>query len=162
MHSSCPCCSGRAFDACCEPVLAGMPARTAESLMRSRYTAFAVGDAGYLETTSSGQAAVDFDRAAFEAQMAETEWLGLEIKSTRDGGEDDASGMVTFAARYRYGGQVFTMVEASEFIRVDGAWRYDHGHIVEDIQMPERVAKVGRNDPCPCGSGTKFKKCCGK
>lgn len=22
--------------------------------------------------------------------------------------------------------------------------------------------KVGRNDPCPCGSGKKFKKCCGK
>jgi len=26
---------------------------------------------------------------------------------------------------------------------------------------PARVSKVGRNDPCPCGSGKKFKKCCG-
>ncbi|MBM3706477.1 MAG: hypothetical protein FJW66_08135, partial [Actinobacteria bacterium] len=27
---------------------------------------------------------------------------------------------------------------------------------------PVRVQKVGRNDPCPCGSGKKYKKCCGK
>lgn len=129
--------------------------------MRSRYTAFAVGNADYLERTSCGRAAADFDRAAFEEQMADTEWLGLEIKSTRDGGEHDATGMVTFAARYRYGGQEFTMVEASEFIKVDGAWRYDHGNVVRDKQMPMSAQKVGRNDPCPCGSGAKFKKCCG-
>ena len=27
---------------------------------------------------------------------------------------------------------------------------------------PIRVEKVGRNQPCPCGSGKKYKKCCGK
>ena len=29
-------------------------------------------------------------------------------------------------------------------------------------QTPKRVQKVGRNDPCPCGSGKKYKQCCGK
>ena len=29
-------------------------------------------------------------------------------------------------------------------------------------QTPKRVKKVGRNDPCPCGSGKKYKQCCGK
>ena len=29
-------------------------------------------------------------------------------------------------------------------------------------KQPRRVQKVGRNDPCPCGSGKKYKKCCGR
>ena len=39
------------------------------------------------------------------------------------------------------------------------------GIIEEDIEKPSLegidLSKVGRNDPCPCGSGKKFKKCCG-
>ena len=33
-----------------------------------------------------------------------------------------------------------------------------------DVKQPAKVAgkKVGRNDPCPCGSGKKYKHCCGK
>lgn len=29
-------------------------------------------------------------------------------------------------------------------------------------KKPKRVKKIGRNDPCPCGSGKKYKNCCGK
>ena len=29
-------------------------------------------------------------------------------------------------------------------------------------KQPRKVVKVGRNDPCPCGSGKKFKQCCGR
>jgi uncharacterized protein YecA (UPF0149 family) len=29
------------------------------------------------------------------------------------------------------------------------------------IQMPINRVKINRNDPCPCGSGKKYKKCCG-
>ena len=41
------------------------------------------------------------------------------------------------------------------------------GKAVEDPnkikkKQPKRVQKVGRNDPCPCGSGRKYKQCCGK
>jgi SEC-C motif-containing protein len=36
-----------------------------------------------------------------------------------------------------------------------------HGGEVNPKDPPRRVEKVGRNDPCPCGSGKKFKKCCG-
>lgn len=38
------------------------------------------------------------------------------------------------------------------------AWRERQGAIVEPVAA---VTKVGRNDPCPCGSGKKHKKCCG-
>jgi uncharacterized protein YecA (UPF0149 family) len=30
------------------------------------------------------------------------------------------------------------------------------------VQMTNNEEKIGRNDPCPCGSGKKYKKCCGK
>jgi preprotein translocase subunit SecA len=34
--------------------------------------------------------------------------------------------------------------------------------VMQEKQRPVRVAeKVGRNDPCPCGSGKKYKRCCG-
>ena len=32
----------------------------------------------------------------------------------------------------------------------------------EAKKAPKRVNKIGRNDPCPCGSGKKYKQCCGK
>jgi len=34
-----------------------------------------------------------------------------------------------------------------------------HGLPAQPDQLP---SKIGRNEPCPCGSGKKFKKCCGK
>ena len=41
------------------------------------------------------------------------------------------------------------------------------GQAVEDKAKtkkaePKKSTKVGRNDPCPCGSGKKYKQCCGK
>ncbi|MEW6066865.1 MAG: preprotein translocase subunit SecA [Nitrospirota bacterium] len=38
---------------------------------------------------------------------------------------------------------------------------YNRGEGDSNIQPARRDKKIGRNDPCPCGSGKKFKKCCG-
>ena len=43
---ACPCGLGDDYESCCGRFHAGAPAPTAEALMRSRYSAFAVGDAG--------------------------------------------------------------------------------------------------------------------
>ncbi|MCL2318567.1 MAG: SEC-C metal-binding domain-containing protein, partial [Treponema sp.] len=32
----------------------------------------------------------------------------------------------------------------------------------EVVTVVRSAPKVGRNDPCPCGSGKKYKKCCGR
>jgi uncharacterized protein YecA (UPF0149 family) len=38
---------------------------------------------------------------------------------------------------------------------------YDSGEEIAGRVLPIRTTpKIGRNDPCPCGSGKKFKKCC--
>lgn len=157
--TQCPCGSGRSFESCCGPFLAGAPAPTADALMRSRYTAYARGDADYLQRTSAGEALIGFDRADIENSFRSTEWLGLEVHKVEAGQAANAIGHVTFTARFRRDGRVHALSERSEFRRIDGAWRYFNGEAVRSRQTP--APQVGRNDPCPCGSGRKYKKCCG-
>ena len=125
--------------------------------MRSRYTAYTRGDIHYLERTLAPESRGDFDRASAQAWAEQAEWLGLEILSTKAGMPGDNSGVVEFVATYRQAGQTIAHREVSQFRRdADGAWFFVRGAV-----KTSSIAKVGRNDPCPCGSGKKFKKCCG-
>ncbi|WP_280403986.1 YchJ family protein [Nocardia brasiliensis] len=121
----CPCGRGEAFDDCCGPVLNGKrAAATAEALMRSRYTAFAVGDSEYLKQSwhpRTRPAEVDLDPGQ--------RWLFLEILRTADGGLFDESGLVEFVAHYRADGTRGSLHEVSRFLRADGAWVYLDGEI---------------------------------
>ncbi|MBI5163937.1 MAG: YchJ family protein [Magnetospirillum sp.] len=153
----CPCGSGRGLDDCCGPLLAGAPAASPEALMRSRYTAFAVGNLDYLETSLAPEAREDYDKAETESWAKETTWQGLEVRSSE---EDGDGGSVEFVARYKFHGKTYAHHELARFRRQDGRWMYVEG--LMNPKGPQRVAsKVGRNDPCPCGSGKKSKKCCG-
>lgn len=158
--SICPCGSGKALDDCCGPYIAGAPAPTAEALMRSRYSAFVLGRFDHIERTHAAEASEDFDRAELEQTAREVDWIGLEILSTDGGGEGDDTGAVEFAARYSKDGGEQVHHELSLFRRENGAWKYADGKF-NPAPPPRRVDKVGRNDPCPCGSGKKYKKCCG-
>lgn len=154
----CPCGSGKPFEFCCGPLIAGRPAPTAEALMRSRYSAFVIGNLDYLQKTSAGEAALKFNRAELALSLPSTEWLRLEINGTEDGQVGDQSGSVTFRVRFRENGRLHVQGERSEFRRIGGEWRYVRG----DVEIrPDASVRVGRNDPCPCGSGKKFKKCHG-
>jgi SEC-C motif domain protein len=130
----CPCGSGRSLADCCLPLLSGSShARTAESLMRSRYSAYVLGNAEYL--------AASWHVSTRPPQLdagTNVEWLGLQVLSCRAGMENDTRGSVEFIARYRLQG-----IEAQN----------------GDMKT---TAATGRNDPCGCGSGKKFKKCCGR
>ena len=126
--------------------------------MRSRYTAYVRGDADYLQRTSGGEVLIRFDRADVLQSFASTEWLGLEIRKVEAGDISDSVGHVSFTARFRQGGMTHALFERSEFRRVGGDWRYCSGEV--DVTSAPATA-VGRNDPCLCGSGKKFKKCCG-
>lgn len=119
----CPCRRGEPFDACCGPILAGdKPAPTAETLMRSRYTAYVVGDVDYLLRSwhpSTRPADLELD--------ADQRWLFLEIVGTQRGGLFDDNGTVEFIAHYKLDGTRDAMHELSTFVRVDGAWVYLDG-----------------------------------
>lgn len=161
----CACGSGAAFAACCGPLIGGAPAGTAEALMRSRYTAYVLKDMSHIERTQAAETRLTFDRLAAARTAGTVEWTGLEILATSGGGVADDSGTVEFAAHHRHGGQAHVLREISRFRREQGRWVYVDGQVSVEGETPGTAragtAKVGRNAPCPCGSGKKFKKCCG-
>jgi len=156
--TQCPCGSSLDLALCCGRYHAGEAAPTAEALMRSRYAAYALGRLDYIAATCAGPAGLAFSRAEAEVSQLGTQWLGLKIVSTRKGRAGDSDGTVGFIARYRHNGADAALAETSEFRRIDGRWLYWD-------RLPEvttaRAPVPGRNDPCSCGSGRKFKKCCG-
>jgi SEC-C motif domain protein len=125
--------------------------------MRSRYTAYVRGEIDYLVSTHDASTRDNIDRAATEAWSRDTEWQGLEILATEAGGESDDKGVVEFVVRGSTKGRPFAQRERSRFVKRDGAWFYVDGK----LQLATAPAKPGRNDPCPCGSGTKYKRCHG-
>ncbi len=153
--SPCPC-GGGALAGCCGPLLAGeREAPTAEALMRSRYCAYVRHDADYLLRTWHPASRPD----GFEFQDV-IQWQGLTIVATESGGPGDTTGQVEFIASYQVEGRFGQLHERSDFRREGGVWYYVDG--VEVKGRPVTVVKVGRNDSCPCGSGRKYKRCCGR
>jgi SEC-C motif-containing protein len=157
---SCPCGTGRPFEACCGPYLAGALPPTAEALMRSRYTAYARGEVDYVFGSHDPATRKDIDEAAVAKWSRESQWLGLEVRATERGGVDDDEGTVEFVARWRDNAGEQRHHERSLFRRVDGRWFYVDGQMVKGAPAV-REERPGRNDPCPCGSGKKYKKCHG-
>lgn len=127
--------------------------------MRSRYTAFTRADVDYIEKTTDPAHRSTFDRAGTTEWAKQSTWLGLQIVASEAGEKNDKRGMVEFIASYEFNGQKQDHHERSEFKKRDGEWFFVDGKLV---QQPFRAElKVGRNDPCTCGSGKKYKKCCG-
>lgn len=159
--SACVCGSGRDFDDCCGPILDGQPAPTAEALMRSRYAAHTLCKIEHIERTNTPEANVDFNPLDSERFAEQAEWVDLKILNTVDGGPEDETGSVEFLFRYKLNRQLHMHRELSQFCRRDGLWLYESSDM-NPKGAPLRVEKQpGRNDPCPCGSSKKYKKCCG-
>jgi SEC-C motif-containing protein len=133
---------------------------TAEELMRSRYAAYASGDVDYIVHTHDPDRKHEVDRKNTEAWSKQSEWLGLEILRTEKGGPQDDTGEVEFVARYRARGVTVNHRERAEFRRHAGRWVFVDGKEIAGPPVRREEPRVGRNDPCPCGSGKKYKKCC--
>ena len=160
--TDCPCGSAKNYAICCEPIVSlKIPAPTAEALMRARYSSYAKSRIDFIETTHAPESRADFDRKASEKWAAQSRWLGLEILATKDGGADDASGVVNFVARYETGGERFEHREIATFRKDRGAWTFVEGKSPKPDTVVKTGPDLGRNDPCHCGSGKKFKKCHG-
>ena len=123
----CPCGSGLPYDECCGPLHAGAAtAATAEALMRSRFSAFAVGDATYLLRTwhpSTRPSELETD--------ADVRWYRLDIEDRSAGGPFDREGAVTFTAWYRSPDGPGALHERSRFRREDATWFYVDGVVAE-------------------------------
>ena len=124
--------------------------------MRSRYAAYVLGNIDYIEKTHNPNAREEVDRKGAEEWSKQATWDGLEIHTSSEEGDE---GVVEFTARYIVQGRLFRHRERAEFKRMDGKWRYMDGEMVKGKPVVRDTPKVGRNEPCPCGSGKKFMKC---
>lgn len=159
----CPCGSENAYTTCCEPLITGkQTAETAEALMRARYSAYAKGQIDYICETTHSTERSKFNHAESKAWSRKAQWVSLQILRTEKGGPADDDGIVEFKARYREKDRMVNHHEIAAFVREDGAWRFKDGHAPLPEQAIRQGPKIGRNDPCPCGSGKKHKKCCGR
>ena len=158
--SKCPCGSGLELAVCCEPILEGKAkAKTAEKLMRARYTAFTQADVNFIELSTDQAHRKNFDRAGTLEWAKGSKWKGLEVVNVKDGGENDKSGEVEFIANYSYNDTDQAHHERAEFKKRGDEWFFVDGKLVQEPVINEN--KIGRNDPCSCGSGKKYKKCHG-
>ena len=161
MSDLCPCGTEKAFSSCCEPVIAGKaPAKTAEALMRARYSSYVKGRIDFLEKSLAPEGRADFDRAASKKWAEESVWKGLTINYLEDGREEDQTGIVNFTARFAQGQDEYEHREIATFRKEKGAWVFVDGKSPKPDTFKNEGPAVGRNDPCPCKSGKKYKKCC--
>lgn len=147
----CPCQSGKLYQDCCEPLHQdASSAPTAEQLMRSRYSAYCLGHANYLLATLHPSKRRPEELRLIEETIKTTTWLGLKILDHKEAND---LAEVEFVAFYQ-DAPFAQLHERSRFTREAGQWFYHDG-----VFMPE--SKLGRNEPCFCGSGSKFKHCHG-
>lgn len=150
LSKNCPCGNSQPYTACCGLYIEGTQyPKTPEQLMRSRYTAFTQGNADYIEHTMRENALKNFDPKKLTAWALSVQWDRLEVIAASPVNETTQIGFVQFVAHYYENNAAQTIAELSEFKKIDSRWYYTN------------TAKWDRNDPCFCGSGKKYKKCCG-
>ena len=158
-QQNCWCGNPSTPDNCCGPIIdATANAQTAEQLMRSRFSAFCCGNIDYLISSHHPSKRQADDRQTLEATISQCKWLRLDIVNTENGQVDDEHGQVEYIATYTQHNELYQLREDSAFVKENHQWFYLEGSIFGS--GPLKV-KMGRNDPCGCGSGKKYKKCHG-
>jgi SEC-C motif domain protein len=160
---NCPCGSEKTYEECCGPFIEGKQVPpTAEALMRSRYTAFTKAKVDYIMSTHDPDRITEVDRKSTREWAENSEWLGFTLVSKEGGGESDEEGVVEFIAQYKMRGTKVEHRERATFRKRNQRWVFVDGAELAGPPVRRDESRVGRNDPCPCGSGKKYKKCHGK
>ncbi|PCI58544.1 MAG: SecC motif-containing protein [Gammaproteobacteria bacterium] len=163
----CPCGSKLTFEQCCQTIINNKTAKTAEQLMRSRYSAYATNNAQYLYDSYASISQQEQSVSEIKSWAKQCQWLELSIIKSSD--YDDYS-TVEFSTNYLQKDKLYQLHELSKFIQEPEPeqnqeqtlehlqWRYLDGKIIAN----KVIRKIKANELCPCNSGKKFKKCCKK
>jgi len=135
-------------------------ARTPEELMRARFTAHCQRNYPFLVESTHPEHRDGVSEEEIAQWAGHVNWTELEVHSASPGATDD-EGQVSFTARFTIKDTPQELREDASFVREDGRWFYVDGHVHGQEPYRREGPRVGRNDPCPCGSGKKYKKCCG-
>lgn len=154
--SNCLCGSNISEDDCCRIYISGeRQAETPEKLMRSRYTAYTEANMDYILKTMQAPASNHFDAESAKKWAKSVHWLRLNVLSST---AENRKGFVEFIAYYIDKGKESCIHEISEFHQINSTWYYVDGRQIQPKVC--KKLKMGRNDPCHCGSGKKYKACC--
>lgn len=119
---TCPCGSEQSYGACCGKYLSGLSsAPTPEALMRSRYTAYSLGNTDYIARTMAGPASVGFNAIEAKRWAESIRWVKLEVLSSSTEGN---KGEVSFRAHYKHKNRPHILAEHSLFEKINGLWMY--------------------------------------
>jgi SEC-C motif-containing protein len=147
----CPCGSDLLLTLCCGRYHTGTPAPSAEALMRSRYSAYALALIDYLVRSTLPAQQAGLDQDAIQTWSLGSTWLGLEVEQAQLIEGEPQHAYITFTARWRDHTGEHSHRERSAFV-----CNNEHWYFID----PTVELKLSRNEPCPCASGLKFKKCC--
>lgn len=146
--SNCFCGAAETYANCCEPLHRGLRfANSPEHLMRSRYSAYATQNYGYILATYTDAERQKLSIEELSQSDLKTQWAHLTIVASN-------GHQVEFKAFYQVGQDYYVLHELSDFVLENQQWRYSHG----EIKAAEKLT-LSRNDLCFCGSGKKFKRC---
>jgi SEC-C motif-containing protein len=124
----CPCGSSHLYNDCCGRYVSGQQIpETPEKLMRSRYSAYAKGELGYIESTMKNRALAEFDAEETRAWLASLRWESLKVGHSEISKENPALAYVGFVATYKHQGKRYQIRERSEFIKEGNRWFYVGG-----------------------------------
>lgn len=160
----CPCGSQQPYEQCCQPVHHNVATpQLPVQLMRARYCAHVLNNVDFVINTYHSSCQAEQDAEAI-AQSVNSHWIQLDILDAPT--PSHSEGFVEFKAYFEEDGHQHCLHERSRFVKEGEQWRYIDGVMPEEnvdprLQQPINQTKIGRNDPCLCGSGKKFKKCCG-
>jgi len=150
MEELCYCKSNKVFSQCCEVFLRVFEVpNTALKLMRSRYSAYCLGDVNYLQATTHDHTWTDEELKFIQDWADNSFWQHLDIVSS-------SQDTVEFKAYYIFEGKQHLHHEKSTFLKLNDIWKYVDGEIFED------KVNLLRNSVCICGSREKYKRCCAK
>lgn len=164
MMKDCYCGNNKPYSDCCEPIhLNPKKAITAQQLMQARYSAHVLQLVDFVVATTAESTRKEIDLSSLLVWLKETDWQKLEIKKAIKGQIKDVVGKVEFKAYYNEKNNkkaLKTHHELSTFEKKGGQWYFVDGTIAAPQKI--KTKKIAKNSLCPCQSGKKYKRCCGK
>ena len=130
---------------------------TPRKLLEARYDAMVSGRVDYLMETHHPDTREQVDRQALEIWSKESKWDGIQLEAEESEGD---RAFISFSVRFEKDFQMLTQRERAEFRKSNDCWFYFDSEFLKPDPI-RNTARVGRNDPCHCGNGKKFKKCHG-
>ncbi|WP_196889098.1 YchJ family protein [Aureivirga sp. CE67] len=128
MNQNCPCGKNTSLENCCLPIIKGeKKAKTAEELMRSRYTAYTLADIDYIMKTHHHTSRPLSEYVEIQKWAKRVKWLKLEVLKTKKGTETDTEGFVEFKAHFKELFKKKIIHENSYFVKENEEWFYVSG-----------------------------------